>query len=74
LVEASVVHFQDWVKFFDSKDVYLISAFAARAIKFEKLGRIQILNMADFQAADGWDGIRFLDFEPNLWVRKLFGK
>ena len=74
LVEASVVHFQDWVKFFDAKDVYLISAFAARAIKFEKLGRIQILNMVDFQAAEGWDGIRFLDFEPNLWVRKLFGK
>jgi hypothetical protein len=74
MVDAAVVHFQDWVKFFDNKDVYLLSAFAARAIKFDKLGRLQILNMADFQAASGWDGIRLLDFEPNLWVRKILGK
>jgi hypothetical protein len=74
MVDAAVVHFQDWVKFFDNKDVYLLSAFAARAIKFDKLGRLQILNMADFQAASGWDGIRLLDFEPNLWVREILGK
>ena len=71
LTNAAAVHFQDWIKFFDASDTYLLGAFAARTIAVKGLRRVKIIHICDFQAASGWDGIKLLDFEPNFWARQF---
>jgi hypothetical protein len=66
-----VVHFQDWPMFFSPQEAHALAQFAAHYIQLDRVGKLQILNVADFQAVRGWDGLRVLDFEPNLWLRTV---
>lgn len=71
LMDAAAVHFQDWIKFFDPSDTYMLGSFAARTIGVKGLRRVKIIHICDFQAASAWDGIKLLDFEPNFWARSF---
>jgi hypothetical protein len=71
ILASAAVHFQDWIKFFDASDAYLLGAFAARTISMRDLRRVKIIHICDFQAVSAWDGIKLIDFEPNFWARRF---
>jgi hypothetical protein len=62
------LHFQDWSIALDAEQVRAASILACSFIEIPPIPRTQLLFMADFQAANGWDGLTVLDFEPNTWV------
>jgi hypothetical protein len=74
LINTATVHFQDWVKFFDASETHQLSAFGAAGVQFENFRRVKIIHLCDFQAAKTWDGIKLIDFEPNIWVRHFMGR
>jgi hypothetical protein len=74
IFSGSIVHFQDWPKFFTPEQCRAASMLGVRqaGLSFRSgLTRLKLLQASDFQACLGWDGLAILDFEPNSWLIRL---
>ena len=72
LFSGNSVHYQDWLDNFGLSETQDLLRLSAWPIEFQSFSsKIQLLNLTDFQAIRCWDGLKLLDFEPNVWVREL---